>query len=56
MRKKRFTKNVGILISDEVFDHLVAVTDMKEITLSKYIRKLIEDRLNAERGIMENEK
>jgi len=46
MRKKRFTKNVGILVSNETFDQLVEVTDKDEITLSEYIRQLIEERLN----------
>ena len=48
MRKRRFTKNVGILLSNETFDQLVKVTDEEEITISKFIRRLIEERLNAE--------
>ena len=48
MRKKRFTKNVGILLSNETFDQLVEVTDQEEITISKFIRQLIEQRLNSE--------
>ena len=48
MRKKRFTKNIGILISNETFDQLVEVTDKEEVTISKFIRQLIEKRLNAE--------
>lgn len=55
MRKKRFTKNVGILVSNETFDQLVEVTDRQEITLSKYIRQLIEERLNHERREKSNE-
>jgi len=47
MRKKRFTKNVGILVSNETFNQLVEVTDKDEITLSEYIRQLIEEKLNA---------
>lgn len=47
MRKKRFTKNVGILLSNETFDQLVEVTDEQEITISKFIRQLIEEKLNA---------
>ena len=44
MRKKRYTKNVGILISKETFDQLVEVTDKEEITISKFIRQLIEEK------------
>lgn len=46
MRKKRFTKNIGILVSNEIFDQLVEVTDRLEITISKFIRQLIEEKLN----------
>jgi hypothetical protein len=48
MRKKRFDKYVGIMIKTETFDQLVEVTDKHEITLSKYIRQLIKDRLKKE--------
>jgi hypothetical protein len=48
MRKKRFTKNVGILISNEIYDLLVEVTDREEVTISKFVRQLIEERLNTE--------
>ena len=47
MRKKRFTKNVGILVSNETFDQLVEVTDEQEITISKFIRQLIEEKLST---------
>jgi hypothetical protein len=47
MRKKRFTKNIGILVSNETFDQLVEVTDIEEITISKFIRQLIEDKLST---------
>lgn len=46
MQKKRFTKNIGILVSNETFDQLVEVTDEQEITVSKFIRQLIEEKLN----------
>ena len=46
MRKKRFTKNVGILLNDVTFNKLVEVTDEQEITISKFIRQLIEKHLN----------
>ena len=47
MRKKRFTKNVGILLNDLTFNKLVEVTDEQEITISKFIRQLIEEKLSA---------
>jgi hypothetical protein len=48
MRKKRFTKYVGILVGNETFDQLVEETDKEEITISKFIRQLIEERLKTE--------
>ena len=47
MRKKRFTKNIGILVSNATFEQLVDVTDRLEITVSKFIRQLIEEKLNT---------
>ena len=46
MQKKRYTKNIGILVSNETFEQLIEVTDKEEITISKYIRQLIEEKLN----------
>lgn len=48
MRKRQFTKNLGILVSKETFDQLVEVTDELEITISKFIRQLVEERLSSE--------
>jgi predicted DNA-binding protein len=48
MQKKRYTKNIGILVSNEMFDQLVAVTDEQEITISKFIRQIIEQHLNEQ--------
>jgi predicted CopG family antitoxin len=50
MRKKRFTKNVGILMSNETYGQLVEVTDKEEMTVSEFIRGLVEKEL------MENKK
>ena len=46
MQKKRYTKNIGILVSNETFEQLIDVTDEQEITISKFIRQLIEKHLN----------
>ena len=47
MQKKRYTKNIGILVSNETFDQLIELTDKQEITISKFIRQLIEEKLNT---------
>ena len=46
MRKKRYTKNIGILVSNGTYDQLVEVTDELEITVSQFIRQLIEEKLS----------
>jgi predicted CopG family antitoxin len=45
MRKKHYTKNVGVLLSDETYALLIEATDKAEVTFSNFIRKLIEDKL-----------
>ena len=42
MRKKKYTKPVGVLLSEDVFQILVEITDELEVTLSEYIRDLVE--------------
>jgi predicted DNA-binding protein len=46
MRKKKFSKLVGVLLTDETHELLVKVTDEAEQTLSEYIREIIENRLS----------
>ena len=45
MRKKHYTKNVGVLLSDETYALLIEATDKAEVTFSNFIRELIEDKL-----------
>ena len=46
MRKKNFTKHVGVLLSDETYDLLVKITDRREIPLSEFLREIVEEKLN----------
>jgi len=55
MRKKKYSKLVGVLLSDETHALLVKVTDEAEETLSEYIREIIRDNLSKKNG-KENEK
>ena len=45
MRKKHYTKNVGVLLSDETYALLIEATDKAEKTFSNFIREIIEDKL-----------
>ncbi len=46
MRKKKLTKHVGVLFTDEIYNKIVKITDAKEIPLSQYIREIVEEKLN----------
>ena len=45
MRKKKYHKNVSVLLTDEMYDLLVKVTDELEKPLSEYLREMIEEKL-----------
>jgi predicted DNA-binding protein len=42
MRKRIFTRTVGVMLSEETYQKLVAITDAQEVTISSYIRNLVE--------------
>ena len=42
MRKKKFTRNVGILLSEQDYSKLVKITDELEVTISEYFRELLK--------------
>ena len=46
MRKKKLTRHVGVLFTDEVYKKVVEITDAKEIPLSQYIREIVEEKIN----------
>ena len=56
MQKRRYTKNIGILVSNRTFDQLIEVTDRLEISVSKFIRQLIEEKLNETGRENENDR
>lgn len=42
MRKKKFTRNIGILLSEQDYFELVKITDELEVTISEYFRELLK--------------
>jgi predicted DNA-binding protein len=46
MRKKIYTRNVGVLLSEETYRALINITDQLEVSVSQFIRKVIEKELN----------
>ena len=56
MRKKRLSRNVGVLLDETTYQQLVKATDEKEITMSKFIRDVVVEKLNPEaKGVKEDE-
>jgi hypothetical protein len=51
MRKVNYTRHIGLLIKEEMFQQISKITDKREIPISQYVREVLKDRLNKdERG------
>jgi hypothetical protein len=52
MRKKKYSRNVGVMLDSETYQQLVSITDEKEVTISEFIREIVQDNLakNTEGG------
>jgi hypothetical protein len=49
MRKKNYQKMVGLMVSDKTYIELVRFTDEMEVSVSAFIRSLLEERLHERR-------
>ena len=49
MRKRIYTRNVGVLLTENVYRQLIAITDSLEVTFSEYLRNLVEKELKQNR-------
>ena len=47
MRKRNFTKQVGLIISEETYKQLIEQTNKEEVTISEWIRGAIEEKLTV---------
>ena len=45
MRKKLYTRNVGVLVTEDSYQQLISITDKLEVTISGYIRDMVEREL-----------
>ena len=45
MRKRNFTKQVGLIISEATYNRLIEQTNKEEVTISQWIREAIEKKL-----------
>ncbi len=48
MRKKVYTRQVGVLFSKDTYAELIRITDELEISVSEYIRRIVETKLKNE--------
>ena len=45
MRKRVLTKQVGVILSEGMYQQLIKVTDKLEISISQFIREVIEEKI-----------
>ncbi|WP_161807081.1 hypothetical protein [Desulfatitalea tepidiphila] len=46
MRKKIYTRNVGVMLTEQCYQRLVDITDNLEVTVSAYIRDLLQKEID----------
>ena len=45
MRKRSLTRQVGVVMTDEMYDLLIKITDQMEVPVSEFIRGILVDTL-----------
>ena len=46
MRKRKLTRQIGVMITEKTYQTLISITDQLEISISELIRKMIEEKVN----------
>lgn len=49
MRKRNFTRQVGVVLSEGTYNQLIEQTNKEEVSLAKWIREVIEERLSLDK-------
>lgn len=49
MRKSKYTETVGVLFSKDVHRELIRITNREEISVSEFIRNIVEEKLKLEK-------
>ena len=49
MRKGKYVKQVAVMLDEEFYKLLVEITDRDEISMSEYIREIVEKKLRKEK-------
>ena len=55
MRKRVLTNQVAVVLSEETHQRLIEITDEMEISVSQFIREIIEEKTNQRKGEENNE-
>jgi len=50
MKKRLYTRFIGILVSEDTYGEIKAITDEKEISITQFIRDLITRHLKFRRA------
>jgi hypothetical protein len=45
MRKKVYTKQVGVLFWEDIYAELIRITDEIEISVSEFIRNIVQEKI-----------
>ena len=49
MRKRHFTRQVGLILSEETYNQLIEQTNKEEVTVSEWVREAIEKQLSVDK-------
>jgi predicted HicB family RNase H-like nuclease len=55
MRKRVLTKQVAVMLSEELHKQIIEATDRAEISISEFVRESIENTLRQSKGEKTNE-
>jgi hypothetical protein len=47
MRKRNYTRQVGLILTEETYNQLIEQTNKEEVTISEWVREAIEQKLEV---------
>ena len=56
MRKKTYTKNTAVLVSDEQYDKVLWIPNRLEMPLSEFIRMAVDEKMDSELRRLQQER
>ena len=45
MRKRNYTRQVGLILPEQTYDQLIEQTNKEEVTISEWIREAVQQKL-----------